>query len=199
VQTCPDSYGLYGTFGDNSTNNCVELCPIDTYGDAQTTNRVCVLYCSQVPQLSFADSSTRRCVPQCPSSPPLYGETITFTCVATCTGITYQSAVNRQCVSSCPAGQFASIWPTNECVDVCPSNPDSYGDSSTNSCVLTCSSGYANTLTRMCELGCSPLFEYGGRCVQYCPVGYYSDISNTCVLPADCDLGRFAQNSTRTC
>lgn len=110
VETCPETYGLHGTFGDNFSNNCVEVCPSGTYGDAQTTHRVCVLHCSQL-QKSFADSSTNRCVAKCPSSPPLYGETTTFTCVATCTGSTYKNAVNRECVADCPAGQFRSIWP----------------------------------------------------------------------------------------
>lgn len=199
VQTCPASYGLHGTFGDNSTNNCVEVCPSGTYGDAQTTHRVCVLACSQSPNPSFADPSTNRCVPQCPSTPPLYGETTTFTCVASCTGSTYKSADTRECVSVCPAGQFKSTWPENICVDVCPSDPDSFGDSSTNQCVLSCTSGFANTVTRLCEPSCSPLYEYGGRCVQYCPNGYYANSSNNCVLPANCGAGSYAQNSTRTC
>jgi hypothetical protein len=46
---------------------------------------------------------------------------------------------------------------------------------------------------------CSPMFEYNGRCVQYCPDGFYANSTNNCVTPANCGASKFAQNSTTTC
>jgi hypothetical protein len=59
------------------------------------------------------------------------------------------------------------------CVDKCPSDPDLYGEYSTNSCVLTCQSGfYSHPTQRLCLSGCtSPYYaDPSSRlCVLICP------------------------------
>lgn len=77
VQTCPSSVEEHGTFGNNETRTCSEVCNLlngsITYADPQTVNRYCVLQCSQSPLTAFADPSTATCVPKCPTFPSLYG------------------------------------------------------------------------------------------------------------------------------
>ncbi len=58
-------------------------------------------------------------------------------------------------MDGCYNNQFADNS-TNMCVDKCPSDPDLYGQLSTNSCVLTCQSGfYSHPVSRMCVNGCT--------------------------------------------
>jgi len=72
VYMCPLDYGISGTFGDNTTNTCVSRCPANSYGDANTINRYCVVQCTNA---AFADDLTMtlplfqynfRCVYLCP-------------------------------------------------------------------------------------------------------------------------------------
>lgn len=70
VYRCPDNFGPFGTFGDNDTNTCVHRCPDGTFGDAQTTNRHCVVDCKVG---TYADPLSQTCVSECPASPPYFG------------------------------------------------------------------------------------------------------------------------------
>lgn len=45
----------------------------------------------------------------------------------------------------------------------------------------------------------SSLFQYGGRCTQYCPTGFYADDNGNCVTKDNCQSGTFAENSTTKC
>ena len=78
---CPADFGLQGTYGDNSTFTCVQRCPENSFGDANTINRYCVATCTGG---SFADSLTMLCVDICPASPPTFGYTGNWTCLETC-------------------------------------------------------------------------------------------------------------------
>lgn len=98
VYTCPDDFGLQGTFGDNSTNTCVERCPNGSYGDASTINRFCVSQCTNG---GFADSLSMLCVDICPASPPSFGYAGNWTCLKTCPGDLWADDVTRTCVSAC--------------------------------------------------------------------------------------------------
>lgn len=90
----------------------------------------------------------------------------------------------------------------NLCVEICPSNPDLYGDAN-GFCVATCTGGeFANSLTRLCVASCltaSGLFQYNGRCTKFCPVGFYADGNGDCVTKDNCQASTFAQNSTTSC
>jgi hypothetical protein len=154
VYTCPLDFGLQGTFGDNSTNTCVERCPNNTYGDAKTANRFCVAMCTGG---AFADPYTMLCVDVCPASPPLYGYDGNWTCVQRCPSGLWADDTTRTCVSDCNPGY--RLTTTNECVGVCPAQLDLYGDSNGYNCVASCTNGqYADPTDRTCTTDCTPLF-----------------------------------------
>ncbi len=67
---CNGTDGLHGTFGDNTTNTCVQRCPTGSYGDPLTINRHCVATCTNS---NFADPLSMLCVSVCPASPPYFG------------------------------------------------------------------------------------------------------------------------------
>ena len=82
----------------------------------------------------------------------------------------------------------------------CPSDPDLYGDTTDYNCTAICSNNqYADPTDRMCKTSCTPLFQYNFRCVKVCPVGYFADALNDCVVPTSCDANTYGDNSTTTC
>lgn len=154
VYTCPLDYGLQGTFGDNSTNTCVERCPDGSFGDANTVNRFCVAQCTGG---AYADPYTMLCVDVCPASPPLYGYNGNWTCVQRCPSGLWADDTTRTCVSDC--NPEYRLIATNECVGVCPAQLDLYGDSNGHNCVATCTNGlFADPTDRICKTNCTPLF-----------------------------------------
>ncbi len=197
VYTCPASVGLQGTFGDNGTNTCVQQCPPNTYGDANTVNRVCVSTCTGV---GFADDLTNLCVQVCPASPPTFGFEGNRTCLYTCPDNLWADSSSRLCVPTCSSNRFRLTTTNRTCVEVCPSTPDLYGDNLTYNCTATCSGGrYADPFSRLCTTSCLPRFMYNFRCVLVCPKGYFAKASGECVLPTSCDTGTFGDNSTTKC
>lgn len=171
-----------------------------TYADPQTTNRYCVLQCSQTPNRAFADSSTRTCVPICPTTPSLFGETVNFTCVQTCPSGTFANTASRLCVSSCP-GQFKLASP-NQCVSICPADQavPLYGDPNNGECVATCTNNFFRyKTTSMCVSSCTTfsLLAFDMTCVQFCPQGFYANSSGICV--STCPGSSVGENSTTTC
>ena len=66
----------------------------------------------------------------------------------------------------------------NMCVNKCPSDPDLYGEKSSNSCVLSCQSGfYAHPIDRVCVSAClQPYFADPSSllCVLSCPMHEFS-------------------------
>jgi hypothetical protein len=195
VYTCPADFGLQGTYGDNSTNTCVERCPTGSYGDANTTNRFCVANCSNG---SYADTLSMLCVEVCPASPPTFGYQGDWTCVKNCPPGLWADDSTRTCVSSCSPNYRQST--TGECVSVCPAELDLYGDSNDYNCTAVCSLGqYADPIDRTCKTSCGALFESNYRCVLLCPEGYFANSTGNCVPPLSCDNGTFGDNSTTKC
>lgn len=195
IFTCPADFGLQGTFGDNSTNTCVERCPLGSYGDASTVNRFCVAVCTNG---GFADSSTMLCVDICPASPPTYGYSGNWTCVKVCPDGLWADSLTRTCTSSCNPDFRFSL--TNECVGTCPSDPDLYADTNGYNCTPVCTLGqFADPTDRTCKINCTPLFQYNYRCVSLCPLGFFANSSNDCVLPKSCQSGTYGDNSTTKC
>jgi hypothetical protein len=85
-------------------------------------------------------------------------------------------------------------------VGVCPSDPDLYGDTTDYNCTAVCSNGqFADPTDRLCKSSCSPLFQYGFRCVRYCPEGYFANADLNCVVPAACNGSTYGDNSTTEC
>ena len=120
-----------------------------------------------------------------------------------CPGGTWASASTRTCESVCPAGQFKLTDERSECVDVCPSDPDLYGDPDTWECVTDCLGTTANPFAdpndRTCKSSCLPLLQYNNRCIKYCPRGYYANALGNCVLPTACDADTYGDNRTTAC
>lgn len=68
--------------------------------------------------------------------------------------------------------QFADSS-TNMCVDICPSQPDLYGQTSTKTCVLKCTPGlFTHPDLRLCVPNCATPYYAdpdSGLCVLTCP------------------------------
>ena len=191
---CPANYSTQGTFGDNTTNTCVQRCPPNSFGDANTIYRFCVATCTGN---SFADSSTTLCVQICPASPPTFGYTGNWTCLATCPANLWADSYTRRCLPTCSNNTFRLSLTTNLCVAVCPSEPDLYGDTLTHNCTSGCTAlQFADPFTRQCTTSCLPRFMYNYRCVEFCPQNYYAKLSGECVTAKFCDSGYYGDNST---
>lgn len=114
-------------------------------------------------------------------------------------------------MESCPNvnGQYADPS-TNLCVDMCPENPDLYGENINNdnlTCVEACSiPGYfADPLTRTCVSACNTSAGFYGytsdwRCYDRCPTGYGNPLNSQCIEVCP-RVPRFyyGDNLTRTC
>lgn len=106
---CPSAHGqasdslLYGTFGDNTTNTCVQRCPDGSFGDPSIYYRPCVAVCTAN---SFGDELTNRCVSTCPASPPFFGDTTSWKCVKICRNGEWADSSTRRCVGTCPSSGF---------------------------------------------------------------------------------------------
>lgn len=123
--------------------------------------------------------------------------------MSTCPDGTWASTTNRQCVTNCPASQFRFNGTKYECVNICPSNPDLYGDPNTWNCVYACTANtlypFADPTDRMCKSSCLPLFQYNGRCMKLCPLGYFANLEGNCVIPVQCNTTLYADNATTKC
>lgn len=91
------------------------------------------------------------CVLNCPDH--FYKDTIGQICVSDCKALTPQInglQNNWTCVANCPGVLFRHPV-TFICVDVCPQ--EYYGED--NLCKSTCTSGFADPVTKICEQNCS--------------------------------------------
>lgn len=134
-KACVETCSLYSQIADNSTNKCVDECPVDP--DYYDENGVCVLYCSGN---LFADPTAgiRACVGLCEEG--LWGEPVSGRCLETCLPGYYRYNATNLCVTECPAG---------------------YANNLTNNCENTCSgSTFADSLTSRCERICTGT-QYG--------------------------------------
>lgn len=129
-----------------------------------------------------------QCVSRCPASPPHFGYKGNWTCVKDCPLTLWADSSTRLCVSTCPGVTFRLTSFRRECVNVCPSNPDLYGDLDSKNCESVCTTGkFADPTDRMCKNGCLPLFQYNFRCVAKCPDGFYANSTGDCVVASACD------------
>lgn len=149
------------TFGENSTNLCVTLCPLGTFGD-QTANRSCLTNCPTVSgTLYFSQDSERICVTVCKND--TWGNIHTQHCEILPT--------------SCPAGEYADNS-THLCVSLCPESMNYFADPTTKYCVPKCPGTTAADLS---------FADYSTRtCVTTCPANYRpqgtfgNNATNTC-------------------
>lgn len=88
-------------------------------------------------------------------------------------------------------------------MNICPSQPDLYGDPTTFNCVTACPAGYyADPVDRLCKTNCKNdhgLYQYNQRCVNLCPDGYYANNIGDCVIPTACQPNTYAENRTTLC
>lgn len=107
-------------------------------------------------------------------------------------------------MTTCPVSTYklsiATLDP--QCISICPSNPDLYGDNVDHVCISNCSDGhghpYADPITRTCVSLCSDV-EYQRRCIRICPIGFYANSTGNCVIVSDCDGSTYGNNETRKC
>ena len=99
-----DDCGLNSQWADNSTNLCVDTCPVldGTFGNFD--DRMCVPVC---PNETFADDLSRTCVTRCPENNGIhdtFGNNETHICEENCQEPnTYADpqTLNRYCVTEC--------------------------------------------------------------------------------------------------
>lgn len=177
--SCPANY-----FGDDSTNLCVNPCPIGqgTFGDPAVTNK-CVRSCPTVgTDIWYADPSNRQCVRTCSLANNLFGNNNTKTCEAKCIDVNSfadDQSTYRVCVAVCSSSPlfYYANNETKKCgvSTACPTNY--YGDSNTQKCVAYCPTGffaYTNATSRVCLATCLPptvgdTSTGYGVCVNVCP------------------------------
>jgi hypothetical protein len=173
IKICPGPVLLYA---DNVTKECVSICELNWYSLILTSNMtqnlninqtqgICSLFC---PDKQWADNKTVSCTTQCSAS--TYGVNYTGSWVAFNVSFTSYGV----CQNDCPDGQFARD------ID--------------NLCVFDCGPGlWGDYLSKTCKT--SP-FD--------CPSGYYANNhTNLCVVPLNCSListtQYVADNLTKTC
>jgi hypothetical protein len=186
---------------------------VKIYSYGQNDSRTCVSSCSGYS--GYADNYSRLCRSYCQETiaPETYIDYATFSCVQICPQGTWaanHTAPNNtinQCVTNCPSG-FADNY-SQWCVAVCPSDPESYGDTHAHICIYSCRFGeFSDNSTNLCVPVCPsnisspPADYYGdavtGRCVLWCTEGTYAqNSSRLCVNP--CGTHEFADNLTRRC
>lgn len=140
--------GLPGTFGDQTTDQCVAQCPSGWYAQSEI-NRTCVVKCQDG---TWGNQVTRVCisnpVTQCPSG--TWADSFVNLCVSFCTvnpsnsQVFYGENITKKCVAACPVPSFA-YQVTRVCIDICPftiaTSPGLFGDPSTlptRLCVPVC-------------------------------------------------------------
>lgn len=122
VATCNATLNLYR---DETTWKCVEICPLNTFGDySNSADKKCVATC---PSSWYSDNSTWTCVQNCPSVPSYYKDTTLGQCVFTCRAELQEYAldVGRICVTDCPTGYYADNN-TRRCLIDCLIVPSTY-------------------------------------------------------------------------
>jgi hypothetical protein len=209
LEVCDDGY-----WGDPTTTLCTAFCPVKIYSYGENRSRTCVPSCEGYP--GYADNYSRMCREYCQHTLPVetYIDYTTFSCVEICPQGYY--AVNHsvpgetinKCSQHCASG-FADNF-SQWCVDVCPDDPESYGDRHGNICIYSCRFGeFSDNTTNLCVPICPSLLSnppadyFGdavtGRCVLWCTEGTYAqnDTSRLCVNP--CPANEFADNLTRRC
>lgn len=198
--TCPLSSGK---FLDTITRSCVPSCPFGFFADAA---RVCVTVCPMATPQTFADSTTHLCVQTCPDG--YFAESVSKQCLAFCVAGKFADTHTDTCETTCTATspiEYADPS-TRTCVGQCPALPLLYGQSSSQTCVVSCANAneYAKDSTRTCvaPVDCDPQFADPStkKCVAQCPFAYsrFSD-PTTWTCSATCPGTLNADSSTMSC
>ena len=90
----PDCFD--GLFADNTTNECVEICPSPYYGVNSITYYICVQYC---PADEYKYDEERMCVSDCPDG--YFADNLTMSCVTVCPDDYYGNKGNNTCMQEC--------------------------------------------------------------------------------------------------
>ena len=160
VQTCPTLPDYYAHNHTTLGPICVLYCPSTFY--KHVLNRTCLTACPA--PTHFKDTTTMKCVQSCPDH--YFAETIDQVCVANCS-VNNKYGLNNVCYSAC-TGIYNKDPTTYLCVKVCPFTYFS----EQNVCTQTCSIGYADPISKICQPAlCSPGYyvQKGTKlCVQDC-------------------------------
>lgn len=171
----------------NQIFTCVEKCP-----DQMASYRnVCVSVCPNNTYLE--EGAYMKCVEKCGDARPFISVRPVYK----------KSIYYKECISSCPAGQYALSENIDKiCVNVCPQNFSIYN----NTCLSKCPKQYPlrNTLsihgrhTFTCVNEClHDTFNHENMCLTHCPsqlVHYLSNCTSKCL-----DNYPFLLKHNRTC
>lgn len=192
VPICPNE-----TWGENTTWTCVLVttnCDSNRYADNYTHQCVPKGTCSLG---QFSTDIGKKCVITCPST--TYANTNTMHCQTGCTGSWFADPGIPKCVPVCQTPNlYADVgssnicvavcnqsvttkyrdFSTKKCVDICPDDPYTFSDLTTQNCVYNCSLGtYRDALSiptdKRCVTNC--VGNWGdnstgyGVCVARCP------------------------------
>jgi len=212
--SCPADY-----FGDDSTNLCVNPCPIGqgTFGDPEVTKK-CVRTCPTVgTTLWYADPTNRQCVRTCSAANGYFGNNNTKTCVSKCIDVDSYAddqSTYRVCAALCSATPLF-YYANNETKvcgisTACPTNY--YGENTTQTCMAYCPTGtfaYATASVRICIDVCLPptvgdTSSGHGVCVNLCPTVpmLWANLDPTiqlCVNPCPTTGDWYGEDILRTC
>ena len=216
TRQCVENCTFWGTFADNSTTFCVDICPQDSF--AENNSMRCLAQC---PPGTYADNSTWRCVSICPENPALYGDTTTQVCVINCPNSLFGDDSSRVCVGVCPLIPeiYFAYSPTQRCYKDClfpyfgqpNSTYTTYG-----TCQTFCYTGqYKNMTTHRCEackvectqcvseLGCqaciTDYYLFNGTCLTGCASGSGSSCVSACPFNTITQTITYADSVSRSC
>lgn len=93
---CPSN-----TYASDDSNECVSICPVNTYIDG----KMCVNFC---PDNFFMDKINFKCVTasNCPSNQ--YADSLSRSCVIKCPG-TFADRTTKKCVNICIGSTYADF------------------------------------------------------------------------------------------
>ncbi len=156
--SCPTGY-----VGDDSTNTCVQTCPLNPRTFIDDLTKTCVSVCPKSVTITttiyyYADRQTGKCTLTCTAASALptidtYGNNSTQTCEANCIDIgSYADVVGimRYCISLCTNIVSTSIPPVITYY---------YRNNQTKQCVLSTGCPYDNV---------KDLYQFGDNSTLYC-------------------------------
>lgn len=206
VTRCPNSSQTalgQDTFGENTTNSCVEECPYPLFG--YPVAQVCVDICPDPYYYNFTNHRCYKCpdpcancvnpfnciscnlgyylhsgacVESCPTFPVILYANPNRICgtAFNCTQGFYALNETKSCVSSCPAGYYVNVQ-----AQACDACMKGCVNCTTVSSCLACNINTAIWSNYVCYTFCSPLkrFYTLKGCVSSCPTGTYLKLT-TC-------------------
>ena len=146
---CPNLTNGTMTYRDSVLRVCIAVCSGNQFADNSTGD--CVSICPQVPDL-FGQMSIKECVLTCNALENTWADNITRLCVQECPAGSFADNLTQRCVALCPVSQLTyGDISTHQCVLRCPILPSYYADNQTQTCVSMCSGyTYAAPVTRVC-------------------------------------------------